>query len=215
MRLALSFLDELTAGRLSYKERMRGGPRWLSSELVATEPAQERLRKWFENNPQPWTTPSAGDILVALHFVGDVKLHQILAKTLCLLPPPVVEHVTQNSTFIGIGSRIMGFAGARPAIDNRPYFVVLSTADTMTRTIEFILHELSHVWLMAEPESYQVAGEALYGDVIYDTPLEKVPARALDAVVAARKTKSEHERVAENLTRDWCRLLNEQNGDKK
>ncbi len=215
MRLALSYLDQLTAGRLTFRERMSGGPRWLRSSLCATESARTRLREWFEHHPQPWAMQNSGEVLIALHFVGDIPLHQLLAKTLALLPPPVTDHVLKSTTFAGVGSRIMGFTGARPALGDRPFFVALSAADTLTRTIELMLHEVSHVWLMPAPEPDQVAGEAFYAETLYGTPLKEVPPNAVDNVVAARKTMREHERTAKNLTRDWCAQISAQNGDKK
>ena len=111
-------LDELFGDRLSYCERMSGGPDWCSWELCATEPARDRLRAWVDETPEPWQAMSEAEIRVALwgNFYGDELVRLIAAKVITQLPMPVADYTLKNVALPGrrsVGTRL-GRSVTRP-----------------------------------------------------------------------------------------------------
>lgn len=218
MRLAVCELEALTHGRLSYKEILAGGPRWLSGELCATEPARERLRSWFERNPQPWPEPDTGKIYASLHFFGDKKMCEQFTNLLAYLPPPVIEYAIEKVTFVAVGLRLCGWCGARPSFGERRFFVVLGGYDDTAKQFNTMMHELAHTWLMPEPAEGQVAADVIQNDALINLPLEKVAEinpEARAEVVRCREASANNERQAGALTFEWWDLFKEKRKQEK
>jgi len=208
VRLAHYELAELIGDKLSYRELMRGGPRWLTGELCATEPARQKLRDWLKRTPRPWPEPDPEEILTSLEITGDKKMLHMLAQLLCRLPLPVSAYTLEKVTFVAVGMQSLGFCGARPSLGDRPFFIVLSAGDgTAEQMLTIAMHEIAHSWLMQEPGLDQEAGGAFFSSTVHDTPLAQVPPEAIGRVLELRKAYAHEERVAIALAREWCDML--------
>ena len=115
-------------------------------ELVATDIARERLRRWAEAG-----CPEA-DPAEAL-CVGDIGVSELVTAALERIPPPVVHHVVERCLVIGAGRTNGGWAGGYTTTFAEPKILVaISGVGTDENVLAIIGHEISHAWLHASDE---------------------------------------------------------------
>ncbi len=205
-RLALAELDALFGDRLSYRERMAGGPPWACWELVATAEAREKLTAWLATDPpRPWESPPREVIGNALWgaFFGDDVLRRVTARVLASLPLPVVQYTLDRVTFLGVGAQLRGWAGAPPALDvSKPWLVALGAWATIdTSAPALAAHEISHTWLLREPTAPLV--DSFEASTVRDTEIADVKPEHRPALLQWRRGYDRREREADALMAAW------------
>ena len=203
-RLALSEIDELFGDRLTYRERMAGGPEWLAWELVATTTARERLRSWIVETPQPWRSMSDPEARNALwdQFFGDDLGRLVAARVISAMPPAVQAYVIARVTFLAVGARARGWAGGPINTGDRPWLVVLSARGEVDTTLPgLIAHEVAHCWLLGEPTKPMC--DSFESHTIKKTSLADVKPEHRPAVVQSRRRYDRGEAEAHALARCW------------
>lgn len=184
-------------------------PAWLSSELLATQAAQEKLSTWCRATSQPWDVPAdPATVLVSLSAYGDPAIPHAIARTLCTLPPPVRDYLIARVTWLAVGLSFAGWCGARVDFGQRPWMVTLSrgAGDGADRLPALIAHEGSHAWLLDEPEPGVTLRPAFADQTIHDLPISQVRELApatLAAVIEERRSDARDERQAKSLVRAW------------
>ena len=204
-RLALAELDDLFGDRLTYRERMSGGPEWCSWELVATATARERLRSWIVSTPRPWRSTADQEARNALwdHFYGDEVARLVTARVISTLPPPVVAYLLSRVTFLAVGAGSRGWAGGLIEPDpDRPWLVVLSARGAIDKTLPLLVaHELAHCWLLGEPS--KPLRDSFEHYTIKQTSLADVKPEHQPKVVQVRRRYDRHEVEACALADCW------------
>ena len=117
---------------------------WLCDELVTTDAARVRLRRWAQaGHPSPPDHAAAG-------LVGpEPGMFNTIRATLARLPPPVRHHVAHHVVFVAIGERARGVTDAWPTVfkagtDEGLQLVVLSYDSDLE---SLVAHEVAHTWL--------------------------------------------------------------------
>jgi hypothetical protein len=135
---------------------LRGGPSWLTWELVATPSARIKLFDWIETAPAPWweaATMSRDEALQWIDYAGDTLVLGALLDVLAAVPRPVAEHVTAACNIVGTGAQTWGMC-ALPSVP-RPWTVTVSPGPQGDLAHAVIAHELAHVWLLPRPGADQ------------------------------------------------------------
>ena len=205
MRLASAEIEDLFGNRLSWRERMAGGPEWLSWEMVASDAARTKLTAYLEATPQPWTRPD--DTWRNISFVGDEVILEVTLATLRVLPPPVVSYAVSRVTFVGVGGRVAGFCGAPLGFGDRPWLIVLSAANGTKESVgRVVAHEIAHAWLESEPADGSHVMAAVEHWAMSTQPLELVQEHSPEMVARVtgfRNRCDRNEKRARTLTRAW------------
>jgi hypothetical protein len=153
---------------------------WLGPEMLATEPARARLRRWSEaGGLAEADTPEARKATIArIPIVGDDLLEPLVQRALLRMPPPVLDHLRRHSVLLPVGLSCAGFAALEPlhepdAVEVRRLLPIrygghvgrlarllrpLRLARTDQRAsdeeeefLALVAHEVAHSWLVASP----------------------------------------------------------------
>ena len=203
-RLALAELDDLFGDRLTYRERMAGGPDWCTWELCATSTARERLRSWVVSTPKPWRSMVDQQARNKLWdaFYGCEVMRLVTARVLASLPPPVQAYVSERVRFLGVGVQVRGWAGGPLPDADRPWLVVLSGHGEGDRTLPLVIaHELAHCWLLGEPST--PICDSFEAHTIKRTPLGEVEPKNQAKVERVRRRYDRREFEACALADCW------------
>ena len=144
--------------RLTYRERMAGGPSWCSWELCRTEPAREKLRMWIASDPvRPWRlTTKAVNARLRSNLYGCPVMSGHVIRTIAELPAPMGIYAAERVSILCAGGSLHGTASAPLQTGDRPWFVVLSApvgaeALDLSELRGTTVHEVCHTWLEPEP----------------------------------------------------------------
>ncbi len=208
-RLAIAELDKLFGERLSYRERMAGGPLWACWELTATPAARLRLMLWLATDPpRPWISPPAEEIAHRLrpNFFGDDALRDTTARVLASAPPPVVEYVLDRVAFLGLGSTLFGLA-CPPLPMELPWLVAIAAnngsgvGERDETAPVLVAHECAHCWLLLEPGG--TLSESEVSAKLHTTSPGDVPEVERPAMRKRRERHNRREREADELAAAW------------
>lgn len=180
-------------------------PQWLTTPLIATTAARNKLRRWAERSPQPWPAAEPVDFLPRLDFIGDPLLSHMLARLLAGLPPPVSAYAVDRVQFLGAGITVLGWCGP-VARTSRPWQIVVSATpdeDGADQFRDLAGHEIGHAWLLDEPAPDVRPASALWMSIVHKTPLDDVPMSALASVQKERTLDRQYELEVLRLTRAW------------
>ena len=95
------------------------GAPWLTKELIATEAAWERVRRWAAAGglAQPDTPETRRATIERVVMVGDDTLHPLVRRALERLPLPVLDHIRRHAVILPVGRSCAGFC----VTETRPY----------------------------------------------------------------------------------------------
>lgn len=216
MRLAQATLETLFGDRLTWRERMGGGPAWAQSELVSTKSARQHLVDWLETaGPSPWEPLEIDDIIAPLRatFHGDIFVHNVLFAVLAKIPRPVAEYALANVTWLGLGCALLGTCGPVTDFGDRVWRVDISAPRAVngkfppTAGVEYLIaHEIGHCWTMPAPDPGMYVWTRAEVAFIYNEPLAEIERRRPAAALVAktlRQRYAKYERVADRLARQW------------
>ncbi|MEO8076710.1 MAG: hypothetical protein ABI818_10300 [Acidobacteriota bacterium] len=177
----------------------------MSGELCSTEPAQQKLLAWLALTPRPW--PASLDVehvFTRIAYYGDDLIHHIVSRAIAGLPAVVADYLIGHVTFFGSGLQMLGWCGAQPSFEDRPFVVQVSAGDGTPEQIrEIAVHECAHAWLMAAPSPGERCWTAFWQSTVLNTPVADVPEFARRAVSHQQADNRRHERLADALVRSW------------
>src|SRR5262245_34087793 len=85
---------------------------WLVPEMLVTEAARDRLRRWAEGGglAEPDSPAARRAIIRNITIIGDDLLDPLVQKALLQIPPPVLDHVWRHALLLPVGRSCGGFA---------------------------------------------------------------------------------------------------------
>lgn len=135
---------EALAGTVSGRALVAGSCAWLTSELIPTDAARARLRRWaLAGRP----VPDRG----ALAIVGaEPEMRAAVVGAIARLPDCVVAHLVTNTIVVLVGKRCNGWASHLPALtapSEPAQIIALSDVSEVDETAAIFAHEAAHCFL--------------------------------------------------------------------
>ena len=120
---------------------------WFSPELIASEPATERLESWFALGGPTLSRRTVARDLIVLGLDG---VRALLVSALRRCPPPVVHHVVHRVWVLGCGRGLSGWMSQAPPwpISGTVQLVVLDGKLPGQELLGLLAHEVAHSWLL-------------------------------------------------------------------
>jgi hypothetical protein len=89
---------------------------WLVPEMLMTEAAQRRLRRWAEAGglAEADTPEARRAIICRVAICGDDTLEPLIEAALLRMPVPVLDHIQRHSVLLPVGRSCGGFAALEP-----------------------------------------------------------------------------------------------------
>ena len=171
---------------------------WLGRELIATEPAKERLKRWVDAGcPVPDRT--------ALTYIGDSGIEKIVEEAMLQIPDPVAAHLVDSSVVIGVGRSSAGWHTLLPVLPTSPFearhVIAIDGGESDSWIAGTFAHEGCHSWLNAivSPDAAPTRADRREIDQALAVAIATDP--KIVALLAPPKERAE--RQAAILARSW------------
>jgi len=185
--------------------RLKQIPEWMSSELIITEHARVRLKRWLAAG-----SPDADPAHVV--YGGDHDVRVEVVHVLSRVPPPVLVHILTTTLVIGVGETDGGWWDVAPAPlpqpTSEPLCIIALAWPTYiqdrTDAIEELrgiaAHEMAHGWL-CKPRRPSVPTEYAAEKLEHETYIELASkVGSIEEVIAPGVT---NEQQAAQLATVW------------
>jgi hypothetical protein len=120
---------------------------WFTPELVATDAARERLRRWAVTLKRP--TISRRALCRDLVVVGLDPVRPMIISAIRRMPPPVAHYLVHHSWILGAHRHVSGWTWqAPPAPRGALQLIVLNAGVLDSAELRAVVaHEIGHAWL--------------------------------------------------------------------
>jgi hypothetical protein len=135
-------------------ERAESLPHWMTRELLATEAARDRLRRWAALGSP---TPVRHDVRRHAVAIGFDAVRQTVVRAICATPPPVRWFTLNHAWLITVAGGGWTWAAAPPPATGELMVVALDARLGAADLRSVTGHELSHVWLLPAGAGHRVS----------------------------------------------------------
>ena len=147
---------------------------WLVPEMLATQAARERLRRWSEGGGLAASdTPEVRRAIIGrIHILGDDMLQPLVEEALLRMPPPVLDHLQHHTVILPVGLSAAGVCsldawpepdavevrrpipmryGRPPGVWAHLFRRRPREEDQAAEFMALVGHECAHAWLVSAP----------------------------------------------------------------
>lgn len=147
-------LGQVPNPALTPLERAAAIPTWLIPELVCTEAARMRLRRWADcGRPALSRRAVARDVVV----LGLARIRSMLVAAVRRTPPPVAHYLVHHTWIVGGGQGLLGWVQQAPRPPAGALQLVWLDGKLDPGGVWSVAgHEFAHAWLLATAPADQV-----------------------------------------------------------